>query len=309
MNPRETDLSDKALAVLLGSALGDALGATVEFMSPSEIMMKHGVHNRIRGGGWLYLKPGQVTDDTQMSLCIARSLARNGKFVLEDIAREFSKWLRGNPVDAGATCVQGIRLYINLGTTCVKPSRWHAGNGALMRNAPVALATYGDDARLSSWSLGQAHLTHNHPLSDMGCLLAGRMIHSALAGGSLRELKEIADAGVMKAPEFSYEPYPGKTTGYVADTLATVFHCLFTTSTFEECLVKTVNLGGDGDTTGCIAGGIAGALYGTRGLPRKWLSKLDRKVREEIDMLAGKLMRLAVPHEPPNEMEKLKGEI
>lgn len=276
----------------MGSALGDALGATVEFMSPAEIKAKYGVHNRMVGGGWLYLKPGQVTDDTEMSLALARSLLREKRFAPDSAARAFMEWYRSNPADIGSTCLAGIRHYMHTGETEVRMSIGHGGNGAAMRMGPVALASYPSRAHMESWTLGQARLTHNHPLSDAGCLAIGEMVHTALAGGGLGEMRANADALVARHPEFSYEPYNGKASGYIAETLATVFHFLFATANFEECLTGVVNRGQDADTTGAIAGLIAGAHYGFEALPRKWLGRLDPKVREELNAMAEGLLRV-----------------
>ena len=102
----------RATASLLGLAVGDALGATTEFMNPEDIREKYGVHDRIRGGGWLNLPPGSVTDDTEMARCVARAILGKGGWDLTAIAEEFARWLAGNPVDVGATCRRGIRDYM-----------------------------------------------------------------------------------------------------------------------------------------------------------------------------------------------------
>lgn len=285
-----TRLLEKARGALLGSAIGDALGATVEFMQPSEVIAKFGVHTRIVGGGWLYLKPGQITDDTEMSLALARSIIREGRFSPDSAARGFLEWYRGNPADIGSTCLAGIRHYINTGDTEVRPCQSHGGNGAAMRMGPIAVASYPSKMVLEEWSVGQARLTHNHPLSDAACVAIGEMVHSSLFGGSMGDLRAIADALVDRFPVFSFEPYNGKASGYIAETLATVFHFLFTTKDFEECLIGVVNRGQDADTTGAIAGLIAGAHYGLEALPRKWLGRLDQRVREEISRLAEELL-------------------
>lgn len=275
---------------LLGAAIGDALGATVEFMTSQEIRARYGVHDKMRGGGWLYLKPGQITDDTEMSLCIARAVAEAGGWNVRRVAENFAHWLRTGPVDVGATCAQGIRRFMHSDELCVRPSKWHAGNGALMRMAPVAVASAGDDERLVLWALEQAHLTHNHPLSDAACVAVGRMVHAGLLGHSLWELRVIADALVSRHPEIRYRPYGGNSSGYVADTLATVFHHFFSTASFEACLTGVVNQGGDTDTNGCVAGMIAGAYYGEGALPERWLKKLHGPTREEIHALCGPLV-------------------
>lgn len=287
-----TDLLSRARGALLGSAIGDALGATVEFMQPAEIRARYGIHARIVGGGWLYLKPGHVTDDTGMSLALARSIVAEGSFSAEPAARALVEWYRGNPVDVGSTCLAGIRHFMHTGETEVRASVGHGGNGAAMRMGPVAIASFPSRMLLRQWTLGQARLTHNHPLSDAGCLTIGEMTHAALGGGPVWELKRIADELAAAHREFAYEPYDGRASGYVAETLATAFHFLFKTRNFESCLVGVVNRGQDADTTGAIAGLLAGALYGYEGLPRKWLGRLEGKVREELNLMAEELLQI-----------------
>jgi ADP-ribosyl-[dinitrogen reductase] hydrolase len=283
------DVRQRAEASLLGLAVGDALGATVEFMTAGEIQAKYGVHRKLIGGGWLRLDPGQVTDDTQMSMCIARSIVEVG-YSPEDIVRRFVTWYQSKPPDVGNTCRRGIARFINLGTVHGPPNEGDAGNGAVMRMAPVALAALADERLLEAMTIGQAHITHNHALSDAASLLVGRMIQLALLGHSMDRLQRQANDTAAKVRNFRYAPYHGLATPYVVDTMQTVLHFLFTTSSFEECVIKTVNQGGDADTTGAIVGAIAGAYYGMGAIPRDWLRKLDPAVREELTSLAGKLV-------------------
>ncbi len=287
------DVRDRARAAFLGLAIGDALGATVEFMQPGEIRAELGVHREIVGGGWLRLKPGRVTDDTEMSLCLARAIAEAGGWSARAAADRLVTWMRAGPVDIGSTCRSGIRRYLLEGTLEGRPNEWDAGNGAARRMTPVALATLGDDAALQRIALEQARLTHHHPLSDAGAILVGRLLHAAVMGRSLRRLRAISDDAVSAQPKLRFEPYAGQASGYVADTLATVLHFLFTTRSFEECLVGVVNQGGDADTTGAIAGAIAGAYYGPGELPRRWLRRLDRGLVEELSVLSARLVALA----------------
>ncbi|PLX43239.1 MAG: ADP-ribosyl-[dinitrogen reductase] hydrolase [Deltaproteobacteria bacterium] len=283
---------DRARGCLLGAALGDALGATVEFMSRSEIKARYGVHKKIIGGGWLYLKPGYVTDDTQMSICVARSLLKCGGFDAVDMADTFVEWMRTGPVDIGSTVAQGLRRYIAKGSVAAKECQWHGGNGALMRVAPIAIAALGCPDSLEGWAVGQAHITHNHPLSDAVCVAVSRMIQSALSEKPLLDLLEIAHELVREHPEFTFRPYDGKAGGFVGETFATAFSSFYNTDNFEDCLVECVNKGGDADTTGAVAGMVAGAWYGARGLPKKWLNKLERNTKKELIGLAEALLEI-----------------
>lgn len=284
------DILDRARAAFIGMAIGDALGATVEFMTVPEIQAKYGLFKNICGGGWLRLKPGQVTDDTEMALCIARAIVQSQGWSLEQVARNFAAWLKSRPVDCGDTCRKGIRAYMLHGALEAAPNEWDAGNGAAMRILPVALYSLPDETLLKKYALEQAHLTHNNPVSDAACVCLGKMLHLALCGEAKSKLRREADGLIARFPTFAFEPYHGLATGYVVDTLQTVFHWFFRGRSLEECLVGTVNQGGDADTTGAICGMLAGAYYGMEGIPQRWMKKMDRKVMGEIEALVRRLV-------------------
>jgi ADP-ribosyl-[dinitrogen reductase] hydrolase len=287
------DVRERARAAFLGLALGDALGATVEFMTASEIRAAHGVHRELSGGGWLRLKPGQVTDDTEMSLAAARALDAAGGWSGPAVADAFAAWLKGRPADVGATCRSGIRRWMLEGTLEGPPGAWDAGNGAAMRVLPVALLTLGDDEALRRLAVAQGRITHHHPLSDAACVLVGRLVQAACLGRSMAWLRGLAEAAAREEPRLAFAPYRGLATGYVADTMQTVLHHLFATRDLEACLVAVVNQGGDADTTGAIAGAIAGAWYGPEALPGRWLKRLDRGLAVELGRLADRLVDLS----------------
>jgi ADP-ribosyl-[dinitrogen reductase] hydrolase len=284
------DVRARARAAFLGFALGDALGATVEFMTPAEIRAAHGVHRELVGGGWLRLRAGRVTDDTEMSLCVARAVEAAAGWDPREVAQRFAAWLRGGPTDVGSTVRRGIRRFMLEGTLAGPPNDGDAGNGAAMRMVPVALATLGDGALMARWAVEQAHLTHHHPLSDLACVHVGELVQLACLGRSKAQLRRASEAFVARAPAFAFEPYRGLATGYVVDTVQTVLHFLHATRGFEACLVSVANQGGDADTTAALAGAIAGAYYGPEQLPARWLRRLDRAVREEIEELAERLV-------------------
>jgi len=291
---RLCDVRDRARAAFLGLAVGDALGATVEFMLPSEIRAQHGIHREITGGGWLRLAPGHVTDDTEMSLCIARAIAAEGGWSLPAIADRFAGWLRSGPTDVGNTCRRGIQRYLHDRSLEAPPNEGDAGNGAAMRMAPVAIATLADDALLERRAVEQAHLTHNHPLSDAACVLVGRMLHLGCLGRGRVSMLRAAEAAGERDPALRFAPRRDLApTAYVADTMRAVLHAFFQASTFEECLVATVNQGGDADTTGAIAGAIAGACFGPDAIPRRWVKRLDRALVRELAALSDRLVDLS----------------
>lgn len=289
----QQDIRSRARAAFIGLAVGDALGAPVEFMTAGEIRAKYGVLREIVGGGWLRLKPGQVTDDTEMSLCAARAIVAANGWSLCGIAEEFAGWLKTKPVDVGDTCRRGIRNFMLKGLLETSFNQWDAGNGAAMRILPAALYTLGDDDLLQRCALEQARITHNHPLSDTACVTLGRLVHLALSGASKNRLRREVDALVAAHPTFSFTTYRGLATGYVVDTMQTVFHHFFRGRDFEECLVGTVNQGGDADTTGAICGMVAGAFYGMEGIPKRWTKRMDRKIMDEINDLADRIIALS----------------
>ena len=287
-------LENRAMAAFLGFAIGDALGATTEFMTKGEIAAQYGVHREITGGGWLRLKPGQVTDDTQMSLALGRSIIRRGGLDAKDVCEEFAAWLKTGPADVGNTCRRGIRRYIVHGTVQGEFSEGDAGNGAAMRVLPVSLATFGDAARAEAWTLTQAHITHHHPLSDAACLSLVTMMHGLLGGLGKEELRKIADQLTAAHRTFRFDPYSGQSSAFVVDTMQTVLHFYFNTNSFADCLIQTVNQGGDADTTGAIAGMLAGATYGLAALPQRWLQKLDGLAASEIGWQTPRLLKIAL---------------
>jgi ADP-ribosyl-[dinitrogen reductase] hydrolase len=287
------DMLDRALGAYLGLAIGDALGATVEFLTHGEIAARYGEHNKIIGGGWLKLKPGQTTDDTAMSLALGRALIKANGFDLKTVCEEFAAWFRSRPVDIGNTCRRGISRYLHEGSMSKVFNEGDAGNGACMRNLPVALASLGTPGDFERWTLMQCHITHNHPLSDNATLAMGAMVQTLLEGGGVKACRVLANALVAKHRTFQFSPYRGLSSPYVVDTVQTVLHCYFATDSFKTCLVEVVNKGGDADTTGAIAGMLAGATYGAKQLPEDWLRKLDPKVMAEIRSQVPALLAIA----------------
>jgi|APFre7841882590_1041340.scaffolds.fasta_scaffold04419_5 ADP-ribosyl-[dinitrogen reductase] hydrolase len=294
MNPAE--LENRAVGAYLGLAVGDALGATVEFMLPREIRAQYGVHDRIRGGGWLTLRPGQVTDDTTMALALGRSILEAGRVDAHAAATAFDNWMRAKPVDIGNTVRRGIVRFRTTGEPVAPENPFDGGNGACMRALPVAFATLGQSAeavQLACWT--QARITHHNALSDAGTECVVRMVQGALMGNIAVDLLHgPVQALLMKHPEFRFRGQRRENpSGYIVETLQSVFQALFDTDTFMDCLVDVVNRGGDADTTGAIAGMLAGALYGLGAIPSAWLHVLDGAVRRQCQQQTLALLKLA----------------
>jgi ADP-ribosyl-[dinitrogen reductase] hydrolase len=287
---------ERAVGAYLGLAVGDALGATVEFMTPREILHTHGAHNEITGGGWLHLKPGAVTDDTTMSLALGEAIITANGIAPDAIAASFDRWMRDKPVDIGNTVRRGILHFRRTGEKVVPPSEHDAGNGACMRTLPIALATLGhSDEEVMAAVQAQAHISHNNPLSDAGTFCVVKMVQLALQGAMLGDLLQgPVNSLVSQHAEFSFrgrrrEENPS---GYIVHTLRAAFQAFFDTDTFEGCLVDVVNRGGDADTTGGIAGMMAGAFYGPEAIPERWLKRLDRVTAVSCREQAQELLKI-----------------
>lgn len=297
-------LLDRALGAYLGLAIGDALGATVEFMRPQEIRVRYGVHRDMVGGGWLKLARGQVTDDTTLCLALGDALLQGGlpelhAFLQGDtalpqrIGHAYVRWWRGKPVDCGNTCRRGIMRFMHDGSLQGPPNEGDAGNGALMRNLPAVLATLGHAPALEALSIAQGRLTHHHPLSDQALLGVGHLLASLLQGADAAQCRAQVHAWVAEHPAFAFTPYKGHASGYVRDTVQTVLHFLLAHDDFEDALVATVNQGDDADTTGALVGMLAGARCGASALPRRWLDRLQPDVVRAITDQTSGLLALA----------------
>lgn len=278
----------RAEAAYLGLALGDALGATVEFMTPREIAHQYahqsGIHREIIGGGWLKLRPGQVTDDTTMSLALGDSiLANHGRIAPLDCARAFDAWMRQKPVDIGNTVRRNLLLFRRSGCPAASLSAHDAGNGAAMRVLPVALVTLGrSEATVRAACRAQAHVTHHNALSDAACEFLALAVQDFLLGLSLQQVyRQRIFPLVTEHAAFAFGERPRRDnpSGWVVETMQAVLQALVNVGGFEHCLVDVVNRGGDADTTGAITGMLAGALYGRAGLPARWINALDPAVR------------------------------
>jgi ADP-ribosyl-[dinitrogen reductase] hydrolase len=295
-------IADRYAGCLLGLACGDALGGPVEFMSRAEIATAHpkGLREFI-GGGWLLLAPGEITDDTQMTLALARSLVDKGQLDMEDVAARFVVWYRSDPKDIGNTtraAIVNLANGVSWTEAGVRVARGGgaAGNGSVMRCAPVALRYRNDFEALRKASIDSARVTHADPRCTWGAVALNQAIAHLLDGGSLSGMIEAAAVEieneetrhrVLGAANLSTEQI--KAGGYVLDTLSAAFWCLSRHDTFEETVVAAVALGDDADTTGAVTGALAGALYGVKAIPERWLGVLQPK--DELHELAMELRR------------------
>ena len=298
-------LRDRYRGALVGSAVGDALGATVEFMSRAEIARQYGQLRDIVGGGWLDLPKGEVTDDTQMARCIARSLAERGTFDGDDIAARFVEWYRSNPRDIGNTTRDALVRLANGVPWPEAGQQTHekmrprdASNGSVMRCAPVALFAGADSAANARYSADSSRITHANPLCIAVCVALNTGIAALLTDPEADALAATIGATDDETVRAALRAAPAQTAdsldagGYVLATLQSSYWALLTHETLEDAIVAAVNLGQDADTTGAVAGALAGARWGYSEIPSRWLDVL--RGREELVTLADQLLDLSM---------------
>jgi ADP-ribosyl-[dinitrogen reductase] hydrolase len=255
------------------------------------------------GGGPFRLKPGEWTDDTSMALCLATSLLEKGGFDLKDQMERYWRWRRegylsnGRCFDIGNTVGEALNRYRQTGDPIAGSTDPHsAGNGSIMRLAPVPMYYYPDLTAALRYSAESSLTTHGAPeCLDAYRLLAG-IICRALSGRSKKEIL-FGEAGSFhgepKVTSIAQGEYRNKSisairgSGYVVQSLEAALWGFLETDTFEAAILKAANLGDDADTTAAICGQVAGAFYGESGTPPKWLEKLV--MRKEIAALADRL--------------------
>jgi ADP-ribosyl-[dinitrogen reductase] hydrolase len=299
--PWTSPLLGRATAAYLGLAIGDALGATVEFLTPNEIRHQHGVHRDITGGGWLRLKAGQVTDDTTMSLALGESILAARAVDARAAAEAFDAWMRAKPVDIGNTVRRNLIYFRKSGNPEAIRSEHDAGNGAAMRVLPVALACYGQAPEsIALASRAQAHVTHHNGQSDAACETLIQLLHDCLAGHDQFDGLQVRAAELVRQQAaFAFDKKRrDNPSGYVVETMQAVLQAFLDTSSFEDCLIDVVNRGGDADTTGAIAGMLAGARYGLEAIPKRWLRALDESTRLACERQTESLLNLALEKLP-----------
>lgn len=301
------ELEDRYLGCLVGLACGDALGGPVEFISREQLDHRYpdGLRTFI-GGGWLELEPGEITDDTQMALDVARSLCAYPDGNMDDLSGRFLAWRNAHPKDIGNTTRDALdRLAAGAAwdecgeqTHLDRGPRSSAGNGAIMRCAPVALRFRAQPDRLRTVSIDVARITHANPLCTwssvaidqaIAALLNGEPVRSAIERASADIENEDVRATLQFATSAAREDI--RAGGYVLDTLGAAVWSLLQTTSFENAVVTAVGLGEDTDTTGAVTGAMAGAHYGLNAIPNRWLDQVQ--YRDELTSLARLLLQLS----------------
>lgn len=285
---------DRFRGCLVGLAVGDALGAPLEFQprgtfDPVDDMLAGGVHG---------LEPGQWTDDTSMALCLAVSLLESGGFDPADQMDRYVRWWRdgylsctGRCFDIGNTVRGSLERFERTGEPLGGPTDpMTAGNGSIMRLAPVPMFFAGRSERAVELSAESSRTTHGAVEAVDACRHLGSLL-VALLGGTPKErvldgehpvgrdvrdepalapaIREIAGGSFRRR-----RPPEIQGSGYVVRSLEAALWAFHGSETFEEGALMAVNLGDDADTTGAVFGQLAGACYGLQGIPERWVERL-----------------------------------
>lgn len=298
----KNDILYKIKSVVIGHAVGDALGLPAEFASRKELC--DAPVTDMEGYGTYPYPPGTWSDDTSMALAALDSLA-NGKIDFDEIMGNFRKWLEGDAYtpsgecfDIGRTTVMSILNYFahkKTADTCGMTDEFSNGNGSLMRIYPFVLFwKYGKSGcKLTKLVHKASALTHAHERSKIACGIYAWVLSVLL----LRPSKIYVSHALYRARR-TYQDYAEfhsferifdisgfynldeseiRSSGYVVDTLEAAIWCLINTNSYRECVLKAVNLGEDTDTVAAVAGSLAGALYGYDAIPEEWKNALLRR--------------------------------
>ena len=294
---------DKAKGCLVGLACGDAVGTTLEFHAPGTFSP---ITNMI-GGGPFDLEAGQWTDDTSMALCLAQSLLYCEGFDPENQMNRYCNWMHygipsstGTAFDIGNTVRQALIDYEATGNPysgSLDPKT--AGNGSLMRLAPVAIYYYPKLDEMIHYAGESSKTTHGAKEAVEACQLFAEYLYNAFSGASKMEIlstnrAKITETRIEAIASKDWKKVDMSTiagTGYVVRSLEAALWSFFSTSSFEEAILRAANLGNDADTTAAICGQISGAHYGLSGIPDHWKAQLyDFSTIEEL------AIRLATSH-------------
>jgi ADP-ribosylglycohydrolase len=303
--------NDRATGAILGLAVGDAVGTTLEFKSPGSFQPL----TDLVGGGPFHLKPGEWTDDTSMALCLAESLVERRYLDPVDQLRLYVRWwkeghysVKGHCFDIGNQVKAALNEFITTGKPFCGPiGTWDAGNGSLMRLAPVAVAYARTPAAAIVYAGESSRTTHGARECVDACRFFAGLLVGAISGTSKEELLgknycpipglwdiEPLAPKIAVVADGSYKakaPPAIRGTGYVVDCLESALWAFHATDTYRDAVLLAANLGNDADTTAAVCGQIAGAYYGTSGIPENWKTKLAK--RDVIESLGNALVKLA----------------
>jgi ADP-ribosyl-[dinitrogen reductase] hydrolase len=268
-------VQDRARGALIGLAVGDAIGATVEFVDRG----KFAPLTDMVGGGVYRLLAGQWTDDTSMAICLADSIIANDSINPNDLLERFLRWYRygensstGCCFDIGTTTKVALHQFEKMKTYQPLPDDYFSsGNGSIMRLAPVAIRWH-DDAKLAAeYAVVQSLTTHGSQICSACCIELAQLLVSAINGDDVMPGLELYAQLVDLEGTIP-------NSGFGPDTLKTAKWAVGKTKSFDDAVLLAANQGGDADTIAAVAGQIAGAIYGFGSIRKSWREKLYRFV-------------------------------
>ncbi|MEK7270803.1 MAG: ADP-ribosylglycohydrolase family protein [Planctomycetota bacterium] len=280
-------MKERFQAAILGAAIGDALGAPLEFMSREQIQIRHGVVRDYVGGGWLDLRPGQYTDETEMMRRVLESLLEKRGLDVADLAGRYLSWSRSGPKDINPT-VRSTLAFMDMGVPlaiAARRTREEGGtvpddNGIFPRSVPLGLLYAKDPKRAVESALAEARITHDDLRAASASATLSLLVAESFArvGGredfveaSLGRLDALdTDAYNVLGDVFSKREEELRPSSTAVDTLEAALFFFLKSATFEEALVRAVNFGGDADGVGAVTGAIAGAFHGIEAIPDRW---------------------------------------
>lgn len=301
LSTEPSTIEDRAIGALLGLAIGDAIGTTLEFRARDT----YEALTDMVGGGPFNLKVGEWTDDTAMALALSDSLEAREVFDEQDLLGRFINWWRwgiysctGECFDIGITTRQAlVRWESTKDPHCGSTDPMSAGNGSLMRLAPVAIRFWSDRVRLRDVAGRQSKTTHGAPEAIDACIAFAEVLADAIEGRPKSEVLRARSepyVGAIGAIMRGHWQEKARTeihsTGYVAHSLEAALRCVGRTPDYRNAVLMAANLGEDADTTAAITGQLAGALYGASGLPKSWVSLVawGEQIRIKATTLVGK---------------------
>jgi len=296
-------IEDRAIGALLGLAIGDAIGTTLEFRARDT----YEALTDMVGGGPFSLKVGEWTDDTAMALALSDSLEAHEDLDEQDLLGRFINWWQwgiysctGECFDIGITTRQALmRWQSTKDPYCGPTDPMSAGNGSLMRLAPVAIRFWKDRARLRDVAARQSKTTHGAPEAIDACIAFAEVLADAIEGRPRLEVlrarsEPYAGAiGTVMRGQWRGKARPEiRSTGYVSHSLEAALWCVDRTTHYREAVLMAANLGEDADTTAAITGQLAGALYGASGIPESWVNQVAwaEEIKAKATNLVAKTM-------------------
>ena len=297
--------NDRIAGCFVGLAVGDALGAPLEFLSRPEVRKRYpaGLRDMIDSRLW---RAGEYTDDTQMALLIAESFLDKKGFEPSDLAQRFQTWATAaKDVGIQTRAVVNMAGYLSDPQGC--SARYHAahpnssaGNGAVMRCAPVAIFCLHSLDQLVEVSRASARMTHHDPQAQSSCVILNSWIQAAICRGVrdgraeaialLNETERSVWHRLEKIDAYGEDDI--MSSGYTVHTLEAAAWSFLSTESYEEAVIRAANLGDDADTVAAVCGALAGAFYGYATIPPKWRDQLLNEGRiREIALRLGRAHR------------------